>query len=377
MQTGESQKKGPINHEHWIRLYLTRDIGLATFFKLLTIFESPTAVLNASSKTLDQLSFLTKGQRDNIVRAAESPEISKTLQYVNDNGIGIVTLADSDYPERLKHIHLPPPVLFVTGDLQPWDCNAIALVGTRNASAYGISSAAFLSRELAERGLTIVSGLARGIDQTSHEAAVAIGGRTIAIIGSGHGKLYPRENEKLAARITQNGAVISEFAPLTPPNRGNFPRRNRIISGLSLGVLVVEAPQKSGALITARYALEQNREVFAVPGRINTSKSAGCNQLIQAGARCVCDADDILLDIENLLDKRYLITKSDVRKNKNTLLSTEQKKLFDIIGEEPIHIDILGRTTGFHSGEIATYLLQLEMFGLIRELPGKFYTRVY
>jgi len=221
-----------------------------------------------------------------------------------------ISLKSGEYPENLKNIYKPPSEIYICGSILPQDKNAIAIVGTRRASSYGLEECRKLSYNLALRGITVISGMARGIDTAAHNGALQAGGRTIAVLGSGHNHIYPPENKKLYYEIIENGACVSEFKPDTRPFRTNFPRRNRIISGLAIGVVVVEAPERSGALITANFALEQGREVFAMPGNINSTKSSGTNKLIKEGAKLVEDVQDILDELGNAFD----IKKVDERK---------------------------------------------------------------
>lgn len=226
-----------------------------------------------------------------------------------------IAINSKEYPKNLKNIYNPPGELFVSGDILSSDSNAIAIVGTRRATHYGLEQCEKLSYELASRGITIVSGMARGIDSAAHRGAIRAGGRTIAILGSGHNNIYPPENRKLYEQITKNGAVISEFPSDTPPLRTNFPKRNRIISGMSKGVVVVEAPRKSGALITADFALEQGRDVFAMPGNVSSVKNSGTHWLIKEGAKLIENAWDILEELGYAIDSKEVITKNAKRKN--------------------------------------------------------------
>lgn len=284
--------------------------------------------------------------------------------------IRTVKIDSSEYPAALKHVYIPPPELFVSGRILPEDANAIAIVGTRRATLYGLQQSEKLAYDLALRGITIVSGMARGIDTAAHRGALKAKGRTIAVMGSGHGTIYPSENKKLYAEISQSGAVISEFSQEVTPWPTNFPKRNRIISGMSKGVVVIEAPKKSGALITADFALRQGREVFAMPGNINSINSTGANALIKEGAKLVESAEDILEELERVLDIR---DKEESRPL--PVLSPEEKTVFDILNDAAKPIDEISDVSGMPSGEISKILLKLELKKVIKTLPGSNFVR--
>jgi DNA processing protein len=291
---------------------------------------------------------------------------------VKEAGVGVIVWGDPDYPVRLQEIASAPPVLYVRGTLEREDEAAIAIVGARYATAYGEDIARELAAALASRGLTIVSGLARGIDAAAHRGAIAGGGRTLAVLGSGLDQIYPPEHAGLADEVAAHGAVLSEFPLGTPPLRLHFPRRNRIISGLSLGVIVVEAGVGSGALITAHHALEQGRDVFAVPGRVHARYSEGCNRLIKAGAKLVESWEDVLSELVPQLRQRA--PKRAVRPSPPELPAAEQQ-VFDILAEGPCHIDALILRAGLPGGRVASALVGLEMKGLVRQLRGKVFER--
>lgn len=282
---------------------------------------------------------------------------------------------DKGYPANLRYIFDPPQALYVSGSIVQEDNLAIAIVGSRRATYYGLKNAESLSFELATRGITIVSGLARGVDSAAHRAALKAGGRTIAVLGSGLNVIYPPENKELSEKITHSGAVISEFALDTPPYRVNFPRRNRIISGLSLGVIVVEAARKSGALITANCALEQGREVFALPGKIDSFTSSGTHSLIKQGAKLVESIEDVIEELEAL---RFLQINQSKGKEKIEVeldLPEEEKQVYVCLGIAPLHIDDIIQRSAFSYGKLLTSLLKLEHRKLVRELPGKLFVR--
>ncbi len=278
------------------------------------------------------------------------------------------------YPDNLKNIYNPPEELFVDGEILPSDNNAIAIVGTRRASYYGMEQCEKLSYDLAIRGITIISGMARGIDSAAHRGALKAKGRTIAVLGSGHNHIYPPENKKLYGEIVKNGAVVSEYEPDIPPFRTNFPRRNRIISGMSKGVVIIEAPRKSGALITADFALEQGRDVFALPGNISSVRSSGTNALIKEGAKLVEGISDILEELKNVID----IKEIDSADSKPGLekCSSDEKMIFGILSDKSKSIDEISSIANLPVYKISEALLKLELKRLIKGLPGENFVRV-
>lgn len=360
--------------DDWLKLYLAPQIGLRRFYRLLDMFKDPANVFPLSLKSLSEVTRLSASRAKQIQLHFSSPSLAEELRRIKAKHISLYHLLDECYPKLLREIYQPPPVLYCKGNFKKADNNCIAIVGTRRASQYGIATAEKLAYELAIRGITVVSGLAHGIDQAAHQGALKAKGRTIAVIGSGLGNIYPRGTENLCNEIEKNGVLISEFPIPTPPNRINFPIRNRIISGLSLGVVVVEAPQQSGALITANFALEQGREVFAIPGRITSKTSAGSNKLIQMGAKLVIATDDIIEEVLPQLEMRIL----PAQKKSSTeirLTDVDEKRLFDLIRDEPKHIDTLQRNLQWAPGKVAMILVKLELRGLLRQLPGKMYVR--
>jgi DNA processing protein len=285
-------------------------------------------------------------------------------------GLTVLVWGDAAYPARLAAIGSAPPVVYLRGTLEPDDDAAVAIVGSRRATAYGKEMARELGRELGRRGLTIVSGLARGIDAAAHRGAVEVGGRTLAVLGSGLDQIYPPEHRGLADDVAKAGALLSEFPLGTAPFRLNFPRRNRIISGLSLGVVVVEAGVESGALITAHHALEQGREVFAVPGRVHARYSEGCNRLIKAGAKLVESWEDVLVELVPNLKRR---TRRRPAEPPPADLTADERRIYDLLARGPEHIDALIVGTGWGGGRVASVLVGLEMKRAIRQLPGKIF----
>lgn len=294
--------------------------------------------------------------------------------------IRTISINKAEYPEILKNIHTPPKVLYVNGSFTEEDKNAVGIVGSRRATPYGLQMAEKLAYELATRGITIISGMARGIDTAAHRGALKAKGRTIAVMGSGHGHIYPPENKDLYKEIAQSGAVITEFEKDMEPLPQNFPIRNRIISGLSLGLVVVEAARNSGALITADFALEQDREIFAVPGKISSATSNGTNDLIKQGAKLVQTADDILEELETLTlepvsgYEGQLKTGQISKKTKAYIynsLTDDERKIYKVLSDEPLYIDDVVKLSKIGLGNISRVLLKLEMKKLVKELPGK------
>ena len=293
-------------------------------------------------------------------------KVQRELKLIDELNASIVTLTDQSYPNNLRQIFDPPPLLYVRGDLQPKDELAISMVGSRLISNYGRMITERIAGDLAGNGVTIVSGMARGIDSAAHRGALSVGGRTIAVLGCGVDIVYPRENRRLFEEITAHGAVISEFPLSTPPEGVNFPKRNRIISGLSLGVVIVQANSRSGSLITAGLALEQNRDVFAVPGNVGMAGSRGTNRLIKQGAKLIESAEDILEEVLPRFQHRGLEPE-----DRKLSLEEEEERVFCLLEDEPIHIDSIIAQTRMSASRVSTILLQLELKGLVQQLSGK------
>lgn len=354
----------------WLALHRVKGIGPARFNLLLDAFGTAEAVWRAGSADWQAVGLDVRttaafeAQRRRIVPDAE-------LERLRRLRVTALRISDSGYPRLLREVPLPPPILYVRGALASKDDVALAMVGTRRATAYGRQVTERLAAELVEQGLTIVSGLARGIDTFAHTAALDAGGRTLAVLGCGPDLVYPPENAKLAARIVESGAIVTEFAPGTQPEAGNFPARNRLISGLSLGVLVVEAPEDSGALITARFAGDQGRDVFAVPGNISSRASRGANRLIQDGAKLVLSVDDVLSELNLLMVPQQLELRELLPENE-----TEARLLaqLDAAGEAR-HIDELCRATGLPVAAVSGTLVMMELKGLVRLAGPMTYVR--
>ena len=356
----------------WFCLKRVPGIGNHLFKRLIDRFEFPEKVFQASKTDLIQVEGISARQAASIKNFMAPDSIRRELEQVHQKGLGIITLADSEYPSLLREIPDPPPFLYVSGNLEGSIRN-IAVVGSRHATAYGISTTQTLCADLSAFDVTIVSGMAIGIDTAAHQGALAGNGKTVAVLGSGLNNIYPTENQKLFKRITENGAVITEFELDAEPEAHHFPIRNRIISGMSLGTVVVEATRKSGSLITARLAAEQNREVFAVPGSIQSFKSTGTHTLIKQGAKLVENAQDVLEELTAFMAAPNIT--NDQKKNKTTenlsALSPDEIAVYKVLSPYPEHIDTIGRKTAIEPGKLLSILLQLELNGIVNQLPGK------
>lgn len=297
-------------------------------------------------------------------------DLGHEWERVRATGAGILTLADDAYPRLLRQIQNPPAVLYVKGKLEPGDETGIGVVGTRRATRYGREMTDRLATGLAVAGVTIISGLARGIDGIAHGAALDNGGRTLAVLGSGIDQIYPPEHRKMGERIAEQGALVSEFPLGTRPEARNFPIRNRLISGLSLGILVIEAPRRSGALITASFAADQGRSVFAVPGSALSSASEGCHGLLRDGAALAAEVDDILDELN--LERRQAALES---RKMLPEASEDERQILDMLAREPKHIDEIAIDTGINISELSALLLQMQLKGLVRDAGGQHYAR--
>ncbi|MBW2060555.1 MAG: DNA-protecting protein DprA [Deltaproteobacteria bacterium] len=358
---------------YWLALYLAPGVGAVRFVRLLEHFKAPRAVFQASVAELVRVPRLPLKVATALARFDWAEEVKKELRRVQSLGIKLMTLEDPVYPPRLKEIYNPPPLLWVDGEISEADYAAVAIVGSRGATAYGREASARLAGELASAGVSVVSGMALGIDSAAHQGALKAGGRTLAILGCGVDVIYPKGNGHLFKQIPKQGALISEFRLGTEPEPGFFPLRNRVISGLSLGVVVVEAGSRSGALITARLALEQNREVFAVPGRVASAKSQGAHALLKQGAHLVETAQDVLDEIAPQIGRISPKPKPMASEPK---LEGEAGRVWEALSGDPLHVDKLGRMTGLTPPRLASLLLDMELNGLIRQLPGMRYTRI-
>ena len=371
----------------WIALNMTPGVGPRCAAKLLERFGSPDAVFGARRSELESLRLRPEAIESIIARDMEAPA-GDEIERVRALGADIILLDDGVYPSLLREIADPPITLYVKGAWEEClDHPCIAMVGSRRASTYGQNTALMLARELAERGVTIISGLARGIDAAAHRGALEAGGRTVAVMGTGIDMVYPREHAKLVKQILENrGAVVSEFPLGTPPAPQNFPYRNRVISGLSLGVVVVEAAENSGSLITARLAMEQNREVFAIPGNITSRNSFGTNYLIKgAGAKLVQTWQDVASELPSEIAASMLPPPPSIKDARNLIeqlelvpgnLTVNEHAVWKLLSaDDPAHIDALAEATRLSLPELTGALLALEMRELIRQLPGKCFVK--
>ncbi|MBL8116284.1 MAG: DNA-processing protein DprA [Anaerolineae bacterium] len=350
------------DHKYWLGFTLVPEIGSKRLALLLDWFHDLEKAWFATESQLIQ-SGLERQPLTNFLNLRKTLDLDSEVAKVRRAGAQIVTLEDQSYPALLRKLPDAPPLLYVRGTLEPEDERALAIVGTRKATAYGRDAALYFGKQLAGAGVTIISGLAHGIDTEAHKGALNAGGRTIAVLGCGVDRVYPADNHKLAQEIIQHGAIISEFPINTPPEARNFPRRNRIISGLSLGVLVIEAPEHSGAIITASVAAEQGREVFATPGNIFSPSSGGTNRLIQDGAKLVINVKDVLDEL-NIAHNNMHITRVA---QKIAPTNPTEISILNWLGADPIHIDEIVRLSGLPITTISSTLTILELKGLARE----------
>ncbi len=363
----------------WLQLLHTPGLGTTTFHQLLVALGSPARILQASDTQLEKLGLKTASIR--ALKQVDAATIDADLEWASADNHHILCLSDKRYPAQLKTIDTAPPVLFVRGDPDYLQRPQLAMVGSRNPTAAGKRTASDFAQHLANAGITITSGLAYGIDGASHEGALKGIAGSIAVVAHGPEIVYPARHQQLAEALSQHGAVITEFPPGTEPQRGLFPRRNRLISGLSMGTLVVEAALKSGSLITARLAMEQNREVFAIPGSIHNPLARGCHQLIRQGAKLVETADDILEELVHHLNTDSLLPAtitSQVDNNQASQidkLDPDHQKLLKCLPYEPVAIDELVDCSGFTAAEVASMLLIMELEGKV-VCEGGLYSRI-
>lgn len=358
----------------WFALKSVPGIGNLLFKRLIDRFISPEQVFNADPTDLLRVNGMNRRVVSSLKRHRVPDQVLKDLDLVIKHNHHVATLADPIYPPLLREIPDPPPFLYVAGTLEE-ESIPIAVVGSRNATPYGLSITRQLCRDLSDIGITVVSGMALGIDSAAHTGALLGAGPTVAVLGSGLGNIYPRENRRLYSKIIARGAVITEFPVLAEPEAHHFPIRNRVISGMALGTLVVEATKKSGSLITARLAADQNREVYAVPGNIQSFKSTGTHTLIKQGAKLVEHAQDIVEELAP--DIRSKIGKKvEELKKKSTpppSLTEEEKTVYDALGTYPLHIDDLMKKLSLPPGKLSSTLLQLELKGIVQQAPGKYF----
>lgn len=359
----------------WVALRGISGVGPVLFHRLVQALGGPTQVFQTPSKELRAVRGVSATLAQAILGFRQWDRVEDHLSRLQAFGAEIFTLDDPGYPARLREIPFPPPLIFVKGEIKPEDSLALAMVGTRGASYYGTKTCRGLARELARRGVTVVSGLARGIDTAAHQGALEGGGRTLAVLGCGLDVVYPPENRELYGRIQESGALITEYPLGTPPEAHNFPRRNRLISGLALGVLVVEAGAKSGANITAQCGAEQGREVMAVPGPINSPTSQGPHRLIQEGAKLVQNVDDILAELprEGAPVRLEAGAPPDALASPRPAFFRVDDPLLPLLGAEPLQLEELVQASSLPAPEVMSRLTLLELQGLVRELPGKCY----
>jgi DNA processing protein len=356
-----------------LRLTAVPRLGPLKIRALIARFGTPTDALKASPRDLHRVPGIDKKLASAIARHDGSQFAEAQVARMQRTGARIITAWDQEFPPLLKKIYDPPPLIFVLGSFAEVDSQALAIVGTRKPSPYGHRATEMLSEQLVAHGITIVSGLARGIDTIAHSATLKANGRTIAVIGSGLDVPYPPENRALMDRIQERGAVVSEFPFGTQPEAQNFPRRNRIISGLSLGIIVVESDQDGGAMITASTALDQNREVFAVPGMITEKRSIGPHTLIrESRAKLVHSIEDVLTELPmNLRGIRASLEQRPLPP-----LTLFETTIYESLGQEPAHIDMIADATGLTTPDGLVALLSLEFKGLVRQLPGKYFQKM-
>lgn len=353
-----------------LRLALVPGVGPKLRQALLAHFGSVAAILAAPPSALRDVPGIGPKLSRAIAAAHDDTTAIEQLTAARREQIDVVTESSGRYPRSLREIHDPPAVLFVRGQLLPDDALAVAIVGSRHATNYGLQQAEQLAASLARAGLTIVSGLARGIDAAAHRGALAAGGRTIAVLGSGVLNIYPPEHVELAEEISRCGAVISESPLHAAPIAGAFPQRNRVISGISLGVVIVEAALHSGALITGRHAMEQGREVFAVPGRIDNRMAHGCHRLIRDGATLIETADDVLAELGPLVAAAPRSDGRVVHHPAELKLNDVERQVLDAVGQEATSIDAVVATCGLATPQVLATLSVLEMRRLVRRLSG-------
>jgi len=358
----------------WFTLKSVPGVGNHIFKLLINRFGSPETVFKSTIADIAGVDGINAKTASAILSFKTLSKDKNEIIFIEKKGYHIITLTDPLYPSLLYQIHDPPPFLYVHGTIDR-SIKKISIVGSRKATAYGITITKRLAQELVSHNVTIISGMALGIDTAAHIGALAGHGKTIAVLGSGLEQIYPQKNRKLFQKISENGAVISEFSLNTGPEAYNFPKRNRVISGMSLGTIVVEAAGRSGSLITARLAAEQNREVFAVPGNINSFKSTGTHRLIKQGAKLVENVNDVLEEFQHIFtidDKTKEICNRPVEAIPE--LSGDEDKVFRALGPYPLHIDEIIRKSSMETGKLSSILMQMELKGIVQQFPGKLFS---
>jgi len=361
--------------KYWVWLSSIPKVGSKKGRQLIEHFETPENLWHADEAEIRKLPGIGSEISSRLVDRELKKNADLIMDSINKSNIDIITIMDERYPEYLRNIYDPPMVLYVKGRVIP-DEMAIAIVGSRKASSYGLQMAESIAYELASRGICVISGMARGVDTYAHRGALRAKSRTIAVLGCGTDVVYPSENGELADNISKSGALVSEYIPGTPPLQQNFPARNRIISGISTGVVVVEANERSGSLITANFALEQGREVFAVPGNVNSTTSRGANRLIREGAKIVTCLEDILEELR--LAKAYKGINNVSCENKKVKdvpenLDENEKGIYCCLADGPMHIDIIAQKSGLGTAVVNSVLIIMELKGMIEQMPGKIF----
>ena len=358
-----------MDKRYWIGFNLIKGIGAVRMQTLINHFGDLELAWNAAPIELARAGLGSK-VIERILQARQNVDLEKLWAKIESQGIKILTWEDETYPQRLKEIEQPPPVLYLRGGYLPEDLFAVAVVGTRRVTAYGRQITEELSGYLASNGITVISGLARGVDAIAHQTALKVGGRTIGVLGSGVDRIYPPEHRALAETMMQHGAILSDYAPGTPPDAANFPPRNRIVSGLSLAVVVVEAGETSGALITAEFAAEQGREVFAVPGSILAPQSKGTNKLIQNGALPLLSVNDLMQALD--------LTRMGKQKVARKVIPADETeaRVLNVLGDEPLHVDEIRNQAELPIEKVSAALALMELKGMVRQVGGMNYVAV-
>lgn len=359
-----------------IALNTFSQVGSATFHRLMAAFGAASEVFRAGVEDLSRVEGVSERTAEIISKTDPVSTGGREVELAGKSDARIVTLQDDGYPAPLLNAYAPPPVLSIKGEWKKEDEASIAIVGSRSPTRYGRMITEKFSRELAEMGVTVVSGLARGVDGAAHRAAMAAGGRTVAVLGCGLNVYYPAEHRELQKKIPSHGAVISQFSFTARPDKLNFPMRNRVISGLALGVLVTEAAARSGALITAYAALDDNRDVFAVPGQINSPKSDGANALIKKGhAKLAQNVDDIIEELPDYAKKFIMEKQASLPFAGEEPITDEEAKALEAVGPQPKHIDAVAGELGLPTNMVSAILLALELKGRVKQMPGKLFIR--
>lgn len=357
---------------YWLAINKIENVGPVTIKKLWEHYGSIEHAWGARAEDIFQIEGINKNAANAFIQNRDKIDLDQELEFIQKNDIKVLTLEDDNYPAALKNIYAPPPVIYIKGNLLKSDEKAISIVGTRKASHYGKEIARKLAYELAALGITIVSGMATGIDAAAHNGALEAGGRTLAVFGCGVDVIYPSINKQLAEKIETSGALVSEFPMGADPDKGSFPRRNRVIAGLSMGTIVIEGHYTSGAMITAKYALDQGREVFAVPGNVELDQSKGPHWLIKNGAKLVESVDDVLEEF-NMTRPGTRPEAIGTRQRDYSDLSDDEKKIVEALSLDPKHIDRISIDTSLAIPQVSSLLMMLEVKKVVRQLPGKMF----